>query len=196
MLLALVVACEIGFWLILGAGLVARYLLRWRRTSTVLLVSVPLVDVVLLAATIVDLRRGATADWTHGLAAAYIGFSVAYGHYLVRWADSWFLHRFADGPRPPKPPKYGTARAVHEWKIAARTALSCAIALVLLQAAIWMVGDATRTKALHWAQVRMLWIAGINALVALTYTLWPKRPVSSRPPCAGSGSRSGERRSP
>ena len=92
MLLALIVACEIGFWAFLLAGLAARYLLRWKTVSSILLICVPLVDVVLLAATIADLRGGAVADTSHSLAAAYIGFSVAFGHSLVRWADAVHGH--------------------------------------------------------------------------------------------------------
>ena len=41
MLIAIIVAAEIGFWLVLGAGLVTRYLLDRRRLSTALLASVP-----------------------------------------------------------------------------------------------------------------------------------------------------------
>ncbi len=87
MLIAIIVFCEIGFWVVLGAGLVARYLLGRRTLGAVLLAAVPLVDLVLLVATVVDLSNGATADFTHGLAAAYIGFSVAFGHSIIRWAD-------------------------------------------------------------------------------------------------------------
>jgi hypothetical protein len=36
-LVALIVACEIGFWLVLGSGLVARYLLGHRRLGAILL---------------------------------------------------------------------------------------------------------------------------------------------------------------
>ena len=43
------------------------------------MVGVPLLDLVLLAATVLDLRAGSTATFVHGLAAAYIGFSVAFG---------------------------------------------------------------------------------------------------------------------
>ena len=107
MLVALIVACEIGFWVVLGSGLVARYLLGRRRLGAILLALAPVVDLVLLTATVIDLSRGATADFAHGLAAAYIGFSVAFGHSMIRWADARFAHRFAGGPRPPRP--HGTA---------------------------------------------------------------------------------------
>src|SRR5687767_3263233 len=100
MLLALIVACEISFWALIAAGLASRYLLGRRRLGAALLVCVPVVDLVLLVATVIDLAGGAVADFGHGLAAAYIGFSVAFGHSLIRWADERFAHRFAGGPPP------------------------------------------------------------------------------------------------
>src|SRR5262245_37285979 len=110
MLVTLILACEVGFWILLVSGLAARYLWRRRRLSTVLLAAVPLVDLVLLAATVVDLQRGATAGFAHGLAAAYIGFSVAFGPSMIRWADERFAHRFAGGAPPWRPPRGGPAR--------------------------------------------------------------------------------------
>ena len=103
MILTVIVATEIGFWVLLGAGLTARYVLRSRRLGGVLLASVPLVDLVLLAATVADLRGGATAGASHGLAAIYIGVSVAFGPSIIRWADARFAHRFAGGPAPARP---------------------------------------------------------------------------------------------
>jgi hypothetical protein len=116
MLVALIVACEIAFWVVLAGGLVARYGLGRRRLGAVLLACVPLVDVVLLGAAMLDLRRGASADAAHGLAAAYLGFSVAFGPSLVRWADARFAHRFAGGPAPSRPSRYGRERTRHEWR--------------------------------------------------------------------------------
>jgi len=78
-LVAVIVAGEVGFWMLLGAGLVARYLLRRRTAGAVLLACTPLVDLVVLGATVLDLRGGGSASWSHGLAAAYLGVSVAFG---------------------------------------------------------------------------------------------------------------------
>jgi hypothetical protein len=106
MIYAVIVACEVGFWVVLLAGLIARYV--WRRSSlgAALLVCVPLVDLVLLVASALDLRYGrGEADVAHGLAAVYLGVSVAWGHSMVRWADARFAHRFAGGPSPPRPPR-------------------------------------------------------------------------------------------
>jgi hypothetical protein len=57
-LVVLIVAAEIAFWLALLAGLVTRYLLRRPRLGMALLVATPLIDLALLAATTIDLRRG------------------------------------------------------------------------------------------------------------------------------------------
>jgi hypothetical protein len=115
--LVAIVACEIGFWIVLGAGLLARYGLRRRRLGAVLLLTVPLVDLALLVLTAVDLRSGAEPDLSHGLAALYLGFSVAFGHDLIRWADVRVAHRFAGGPAPQGPPPSGSrARVRKEWR--------------------------------------------------------------------------------
>jgi hypothetical protein len=149
MLISVIVGCEVGFWLLLGAALSARYLLRWPRVSAVLLVCVPMVDLVLLAATVVDLRSGATATAAHGLAAVYLGSSVAFGHSMVRWADQRFAHRFAGGPPPVKPPRSGWAKARHEWREYGKGVLGAAVTCGLLVAAIVAVGDDSRTAALQ-----------------------------------------------
>ncbi|MDO3701815.1 hypothetical protein Q3W71_08995 [Micromonospora sp. C28SCA-DRY-2] len=176
MLVAVIVACEIGFWVVLGAGLLARYPLRRPRLGAALLVCVPLVDLVLLAATAVDLRRGATADVTHGLAAAYLGFSVAFGHSMVRWADQRFAHRFAGGPPPVKPPRAGWARTRYEWREWGKGLVGWAIACGLLGAAILWVDDAERTRELaNW--IGKLTLAIVIWLVAfpLWETIFPRR---------------------
>jgi hypothetical protein len=167
MVLAVLVGGEIGFWVLLGAGLVARYLLRWRRVSTVLLICVPLVDLVLLVATAIDLSRGVTANFTHGLAAAYLGFSVAFGSSMIRWADQRFAYYFAGGPRPWKPPKGGWARARHEWREWGKAMLGWAIACALLGAGILLVADADRTAEL------LAWIVRLSGAMAIWFVVGP-----------------------
>ncbi len=167
MLYALIGACEVGFWVVLGAGLAARYLLRRPRLGAVLLLCVPLVDVVLLVATAVDLHRGVTAGPAHGLAAAYLGFSVAFGHSMVRWADHRFAHRFAGGPPPWRPPEAGRARARYEWREWGKAVLAAAIACVLLGVGILLVGDPGRSAAL------LAWIYRLGAVVAIWFVAFP-----------------------
>ncbi len=175
MILAVIVACEIGFWVLLGLGLLARYLFRLRRLGGVLLLCVPLIDVVLLVATVADLRTGGTATWSHGLAAAYIAYSVVFGHRTLRWADQVAAHRLSDGPPPWKPPAGGMARARYEWGIWLRIVLAYGIACGLLGVAIWMIGDPSRTAELSAFMVGLAKVPAIAVLWPLSYTLFPKK---------------------
>ncbi|MEU8954564.1 hypothetical protein AB0C93_09685 [Streptomyces sp. NPDC048518] len=174
MIVALIIICEAGFWVLLAAGLVLRYWARMPRASVAVLLCEPLLEVLLFVVTAIDLKNGAEPDWKHGLAAVYIGYSIALGHYTVKWVDVRVAHRFAGGPAP-STPKYGTARAVHEWKIAARWVLAALIAMALLQGAIWYVGGDGEVSSLRMWQQRMLWVIGINLIIAATYTLFPKK---------------------
>jgi hypothetical protein len=176
MVVVLIVATEIAFWVVLAAGLVARYVLGRRRLGAILLAGVPLVDLVLLTATVIDLRGGATAEVGHGLAAAYIGFSVAFGHRVIRWADQRFAHRFAGGPPPVKPPRHGRARARHEWRLFRQAFTAWAISVGLLATAIVLVADADRIAALEGWILRLTMVLAIWSLWPITYTLWPPRP--------------------
>jgi hypothetical protein len=193
MLLAIIIAAEIAFWVVLLAGLAARYLLGRRRLGAILLVLAPMVDLVLLTATVIDLARGATAEFAHGLAAAYIGFSVAFGHSVIRWADERFAHRFAGGPPPQRKPRYGRARARYEWREFGKALLAWTIAAGLLGAAIAIVGDADRTQELQGWIVRLTIVLAIWSLWPITHTLWPAKPedgsnpskTPDRPPAYG-----------
>lgn len=173
MLVTLIIACEVGFWVLLTGGLALRYLAKMPKLGAAVLLCEPLLELVLLVATTLDLRGGAAPDWKHGLAALYIGYTVAYGHYTVKWLDGHAAYRLAGGPRPAGA-GYGKARALHEWKLVARTVLAAAVAIGLLQAAIWYVGGSGDTSSLQGWQLTALRVTGIHALIATTYTLWPK----------------------
>ncbi|WP_405806025.1 hypothetical protein OG729_12455 [Streptomyces sp. NBC_00210] len=175
MIVTLIVICEVGFWVLLAGGLALRYVARMPRLGAGVLLLEPLLEVVLLVVTAIDLKNGAEPDWKHGLAALYIGYTVAFGHYTIKWIDGHVAHRFAGGPPPLKPPRYGTARAKHEGKLWLRTVLAAGVALALLQLAIWYVGDASRTGSLSSWQFAALRAVGIHGLIALTYTIWPKK---------------------
>ncbi|MDN0195785.1 hypothetical protein [Streptomyces sp. S.PNR 29] len=175
MIVALIIACEVGFWVLLALGLAVRYLLKWRRTSVVLLLCEPVLELVLFVATVIDLKNGAEPSWEHGLAALYIGYTVAFGHYTIRWIDGHAAHRLGGAPPPPKPPRYGLARARHETKLWLRGVLGGAVALALLQSAVWYVGDSgdiSSLRAFQWAALRAV---GIYGLITLAYWIWPKK---------------------
>ncbi|MFD8198494.1 hypothetical protein ACWDTR_19855 [Streptomyces sp. NPDC003470] len=190
MVVALIIACEVGFWVLLVLGLAARYLLKWRRTGVVLLLCEPLLELVLFAVTAIDLRNGAEPGWEHGLAALYIGYTVAYGHYTIRWLDGHAAHRLGGGPPPVKPPRHGRARAVHEGRLWLRTVLGAAVAWALLQGAVWYVGDEGDVSSLRDFQWVVTRIVGIHGLIALTYAIWPKKAPAGTP--EGAAGRPGE----
>ncbi|WEH35940.1 hypothetical protein PZB75_22850 [Streptomyces sp. AM 4-1-1] len=181
MIVTLIVSCEIAFWVLLALGLTLRYPARRPRLGAAVLLCEPLLEAVLLVVTAVDLKNGAQPDWKHGLAAVYIGFTVGLGHSTVKWVDVRVAHRFADGPPPVRPPRYGAARAVHEWRVAGRWTAAAMTAIVLLQAAAWYVGGDGDTGPLVSWQRTMLFVIGLNVLIAGSYTVFPKRePVKDR----------------
>jgi hypothetical protein len=173
--LAAIVVCEISFWLVLLAGLTLRYLLGHRTTGAVVLAAVPLVDVALLAFTVVHLRSGAAAGLADGLAAVYIGVSVGFGRSMIRWADARFAHRFAGGPPPPRPPRTGPAHARWERRQWYRHVLAFAVGAALLVGGAVLVGDAGRAGALLAWLPRWALVLIIDGLWSLSYTIWPRR---------------------
>ncbi|MFJ9073926.1 hypothetical protein ACIRO3_01555 [Streptomyces sp. NPDC102278] len=174
MLVALIIACEVGFWVLLAAGLALRYLARMPRLGAAVLLCEPLLELVLFVFTTLDLKNGGRPGWTHGLAALYIGYTVGYGHYTVKWLDRHAAHRWAGGPKPPGT-TYGRARAVHEWKLWVRTLVAASVSLGLLEAAILYVGDGVDVDGIRQWQFIVLRIVGIQALVAATYSIWPRK---------------------
>lgn len=180
MIVTLIVLCEVGFWVLLAAGLALRYVARKPRLGAAVLLCEPLLEVVLLVVTAIDLKNGAEPDWKHGLAAVYIGFTVGLGHSTIKWVDARVAHRFAGGPAPVRPPKYGMARAAHEWRTAARWTVAAVTAMALLQLAIWYVGGDGDIGSLRMWQQKMLWVIGINVIIAGSYTLFPKQEPKGR----------------
>ncbi|WP_424293199.1 hypothetical protein [Gordonia sp. (in: high G+C Gram-positive bacteria)] len=127
-ILLTIATCEVGFWVLIAVGLCLRYLVRAERASTVVLASVPVLDVVLLSAVAFDLHRGSEVAFAHGLAPIYLGVTIAFGHRMIAWADARFAHRFADGPAPVKIPKSGPLRMRYEWADFGRWLIAAAIA--------------------------------------------------------------------
>ncbi len=179
---AFVVAAEIAFWLILVSGLATRYVLGRPRLGMALLVATPVVDLALLAATTVDLRRGGDAALSHALAAVYIGVSVAWGQRMVSWADVRFAHRFAGGPPPEQPPRTGGSHAAHQRREWLRHLSAWATGTALLGMGVLIVGDVDRTLAL--LNVAALWtlVLAIDFVISFSYTIWPR--ATGEAPCA------------
>ncbi|MCF6734437.1 hypothetical protein [Blastococcus sp. KM273129] len=182
-MLVAIIACEIGFWVVLAAGLLTRYVLRRPRLGGALLLGVPLVDAVLLVLTAVDLGSGAAPDATHGLAALYLGFSVAFGHDLVRWADVRVAHRFAGGPPPaPAPPSGTSARVRKEWRDYGLFLLGAAVAAGVLAGLAAVTGPGVDDSPL-WGPLAPVGIVAVTWL--LGWPVWETARALSR---AGAGS--------
>lgn len=184
-LVYLIIGCEIGFWVLLAAGLCTRYLLHRKRLGLALLAGVPLLDAVLLAAAGADLARGGSAGSVHGLAAFYLGFSVAFGHTLIRWADVRFAHRFAGGPAPVKAVKGTPPYRRGLWIEYGRVLIAMGIAVSVLLAMIVFLAAPGETDEL-WAWVKRAGlVAGIWLVAGPVYGMFeqpaPERPAGNTP---------------
>ncbi|MFE0699276.1 hypothetical protein [Streptomyces sp. NPDC058872] len=175
MIVTLIVVCEVGFWALLVAGLTARYLLKAPRTGMALLLCEPLLEVLLLVVTAIDLKNGADPSAKHGLAAVYLGYTVGHGHRTVRWLDGHAAHRLAGGPAPAKPPRYGAARARHEGRVWLGSLLGATVATVLLFLAALYVGEDGNTESLREWTDGAWWVVGLHGLIALSHAVWPKK---------------------
>jgi hypothetical protein len=145
----LIIGCEAAFWVVLVAALAARYLLKQMRLSRMLLLALPAVDLLLLVFTAVDLRSGTPATFAHGLATAYVGFTLAFGGIMVDWADQHFAHRFASGPAPVPAPSRGWRAVRYELALWLRSIVAWVITLLLLVGLIAWVDEVTDTRELY-----------------------------------------------
>jgi hypothetical protein len=154
LLYGLIVGCEAAFWMLLGLALAARYLLRREGLSRALLLSLPVVDLLLLVFTAADLKSGTPATFAHGLATAYVGFTIAFGSVAVRWADQHFAFRFAGGPPPAKAPSLGWSAVRYELGLWIRSIVAWIIALALLIGLIAYIDNEAITQPLHqWFRI-------------------------------------------
>ncbi|WP_406288056.1 hypothetical protein [Embleya sp. NBC_00896] len=167
MVVAMIVACEVGFWVLIALGLLSRYVLHRRRLSNLFLYATPLLEVILLVVAVIDLRGGATAGARHGIAALYIGLTVMFGHRAIRWVDQRVTYHFLDGPLPWRPPARGMDRVRYEAAEFARTVGAMAIAGGLLAGLILITGDADRTKALSGFYATLGAITAISLVVSV-----------------------------
>lgn len=173
LIVAVIIACEIGFWVVVALGLFARYVLRRPRLGVTLLAMTLVVDGVLLATVILNLQTGGTASFFHGLAAVYLGVSVTYGRKMIGWADARFAHRFAGGPTPIK--LSGAAYTRESWRDVFRTAVAVAIAAGILWLLIILVNDTdSAEELLRLYPLLGIWFAADLAW-AVMYTVAPKK---------------------
>ncbi|QQE73498.1 hypothetical protein KDJ56_16545 [Brevibacillus composti] len=170
----IIIASEILFWIVILAGLIARYMLHRKKLGFILLASTPLIDFILLVATSVDLYRGSIATQAHALAAVYIGVSLIFGKSMIQWADERFRYYVTkQGSLPPK--RYGLDYAKHYFKGWIKHLFSYALGAGILYGLVVMIQDPGRTEAL--VGMLKLWtvVLAIDLALSLTYFIWPKK---------------------
>ncbi|MET3574289.1 hypothetical protein ACFFIY_12450 [Bhargavaea ullalensis] len=176
----LIVAVEIGFWVFIVSGLAVRYILGKKRAGFWLLAMTPVLDLILLIATTHDLMNGATASQAHGIAAIYLGVSLAYGRRMIRWADERFRYYILKkGPKPAK--MHGFAHARESLKGSLLHAAAWILGGGYLAAMIALVGNPGRTEALE--QILKVWtlVAALDLAISLSYFIWPRKPKKDVP---------------
>lgn len=170
----MIIFSEVGFWVVIALGLFTRYVFKRKKLGLFFLALTPVIDLILLSATSIDLYNGATATSIHGLAAVYIGVSIAFGKSMIQWADERFQYYvIKQGPKPVK--RYGMEYAIHYFKSWGKHVLAYIIGAGLLAGMIYFIQDASRTEALKG--ILQIWtvILGIDLLIAISNFIWPTK---------------------
>jgi hypothetical protein len=170
----MIVTCEIMFWIVIVLGLVTRYVFKLNRLGIFLLALTPVIDLMLLIITGIDLYLGATATQAHAIAGVYIGVSIAFGKSMIQWADERFqCYVTKQGAKPAK--RFGIVHAKHYMKGWLRHVIAYLIGAGLLAAMIYLINDPTRTEAL--SGMIKIWsiVLSIDLIITISYFIWPKK---------------------
>lgn len=170
----MIVACEIAFWVVIILGLVTRYVFKQNKLGLFFLALTPVVDLILLITTGIDLYNGATATQAHAIAAVYIGVSIAFGKSMIQWADERFQYYVMKQGKKPKQ-RFGMDYAKHYFKSWLSHVLAYVIGCGMLAGMIYLIDDPSRTEAL--AGFLRLWsiVLGIDLVIAISNFIWQKK---------------------
>jgi len=170
----IIVACEIGFWIVIVLGLFTRYVLKKNKLGLFFLALTPVVDLILLIITGLDLYYGATATMAHAIAAVYIGVSIGFGKSMIKWADERFRYYVTkEGPKPIK--LFEMEHAIHYLKGWGKHVLSYLIGAGLLVGVILLINDVSRTEALFEVLRTWTFVLGIDLIITISYFIWPRK---------------------
>ncbi|KAA0547827.1 hypothetical protein FZW96_08775 [Bacillus sp. BGMRC 2118] len=170
----LIIGCEIFFWVFIIVGLITRYSLKKEKVGLFFLALTPLVDLVLLVATSVDLYNGSKATMAHGLAAVYIGVSIAFGKSMLQWADAKFQYYITKSGEKPQA-LHGIDFAKHTSKGWLRHVVAYLIGSSLLIVVQLFIQDNAKTEALISILKVWTFVLIIDFLISITYFIWPKQ---------------------
>lgn len=169
----MIVACEVGFWIVILLGLVSRYLFNRNKLGLFFFALVPVLDLLLILATAIDIGRGGKPTIAHAIAPLYLGVSLVYGKSMIAWADERFRYYIKrEGEKPIK--RYGMDYAWHSLKGSLKHILAYVIGGALLLGMIAYVGKAAETEV-FWETLKV-WgiIVLIDNGISLTYFIWPR----------------------
>ncbi|MFS0576050.1 hypothetical protein AB1K83_10460 [Sporosarcina sp. 179-K 3D1 HS] len=168
-----IVACEIGFWVVILLGLLIRYVFNRKKIGLFFLALTPVIDLILLAITAMDLSNGAAATQIHALAAIYLGVSIAFGKSMIRWADERFLYYVKKQGNKPKR-KTGWEHARHSLKGSFQHLAAFLIGAALLLLMIFLIGNPYKTSALSGTLKTWLFVLGVDFAISISYFIWPR----------------------
>nr|WP_106782476.1 hypothetical protein [Lysinibacillus timonensis] len=168
-----IILAEVAFWVAISLGLVSRYIFKMKGLSWFFFVLTPFIDLSLIILTVIDLQDGTNATTVHGIAAIYVGVSLAYGKTMIHWADEKFQTWFMKKPSN-KRKLTGKAKGIHEVKMWARHVVAYIIGSILLWGMIWFIGQ-QNTEALFgiwrvWSVVLL-----VDGVISLSYIIFPKK---------------------
>lgn len=162
MILAAIIVAEVAFWVFLLSGLLARYALSMPRLGAVFLYATPLIDLALLTLTYIDLSHGEKSNFVHGISAIYIGFTLMFGHSVVRIIDAKFARKHG----AQLPAEADTSSPAQQLKIWYRCLAASGISAALLVAGIGVVG-------LNGAFWLIYWLVVVVSIVILWWFTGP-----------------------
>ncbi|MCA1032446.1 hypothetical protein LCL95_15530 [Bacillus timonensis] len=172
MIAFLIILAEVCFWVFIVLGLVARYVFKKENLSIWLFASTPIIDLLLLVFTVLDLKNGEVATFIHGLAAVYIGVSIAFGKQMIKWADINFQYYFLkEDNRPAK--LFGIERGKKEIKGFLKHLFAFIIGATILAGMNYFLRDYTNTVTLMTTLRIWLIILGIDFIISMNYFLFP-----------------------
>lgn len=170
----LIIFCEVAFWIVILLGLITRYILQQKTLGLFFLALTPIIDLILLITTGIDLINGATAETPHAIAAVYIAVSLVFGKSMINWADERFKYYvMKQGVKPSKLTGLDYSRRyAKSWL---KHLLSYIIGTGILHMIIYLINDKTRTEAMD--NVIHIWtiILVIDLIICISYFVWPPK---------------------
>ncbi len=163
-----IIAAEVGFWIVIILGLTLRYVYNYKKIGSFFLFLTPVMDLLLLIVTAMDLLKVGNATMAHAIAVIYLGVSVAFEKSIIRWTDERFLYYIKkEGTKPRK--KTGFAFARNSLKGSFQHLFAYIIGAGFLSILIYLVNDADRSSVFF--ETLKVWslVLGIDFIISISY---------------------------